>query len=185
MHIPAFSDLKLVGGTALALMLGHRESVDIDLFGVLDFTGDHLYELQDIGSVRVVYRSKHINTFFIDGIKVDFVNYRYPWLEDLPIIEGVKLASKRDIAAMKLNAVTGRGSKKDFIDLYYLLKEFSFEQMFQFYMDKFDDGNPYLVRKSLVYFQNADKQVMPLVFEDISWTEIKKGLVAQFREEGY
>jgi len=185
MALPQLQDMRLVGGTALALMLGHRVSVDIDLFGKVQFDDELLEKIKPIGNVLSVYRSKNINTFIIDDVKVDFVNYRYPWIHGLVSEQGIQMASKQDIAAMKFNAIAGRGSKKDFIDLYYLLQEFSFEEMFSFYVAKFDDGNPFLVRKSLVYFANADEQTTPEIFESIGWEAIKKGIIDQFRKEGY
>ncbi len=169
-----FNELSLVGGTALALQIGHRQSVDIDLFGRIDFDFQEIGDkLKSIGEVQHLSQSRNINILSIDGIKVDFVNYRYPWIADIIVSNNIRMASKQDIAAMKLNAITGRGSKKDFIDLYYLLKQYSMSQLYDFYTQKFDDGNLFLVKKSLLYFVDADNELMPQLTESISWYMIK------------
>jgi hypothetical protein len=118
-------------------------------------------------------KSKNIIIVSIDGIKVDFVNYKYPLLEDIKTIENIRLVSDKDIAAMKLNAIAGRGSRKDFIDLYFLLKKYSLNEMLDFYKQKYIDGSEFMVIKSLNYFEDADSEEMPIMFEKISWNEIK------------
>jgi len=168
--ISEFSKLRLVGGTSLALQTGHRKSVDLDLFGKIDFENYNILpELNKIGTLVILKQSKNINIFLIDGIKVDFVNYIYEWI-DKPIHEnGLILASKKDIAAMKLAAVTGRGNKKDFIDIFFLSKEFSLKEMLDFYMKKYPDGSQFLVLKSLTYFKDAEKNEMPIMYNNVAW----------------
>lgn len=87
------------------------------------------------------------------------------------------MASLQDIAAMKLNAIMGRGSRKDFIDLYFLLKEFSLNEILNFYIDKYSDGSKFLVLKSLVYFEDADLQLQPLMYMDFNWETCKKKII--------
>ncbi len=174
MNIPELNDLLLVGGTSLALQLGHRKSIDINLFGKIEFNYDNLgFVLNEIGNVQVLSRSRHINILNIDDVKVDFVNYRYPWIDNAIYYENFRLASLKDIAAMKLNAITGRGSKKDFIDLYFLLDIFGLEEMFDFYTEKYDDGNIFLVEKSLFYFKDAENNKMPEMIMEVSWEQVK------------
>lgn len=111
--LSVLKDARLVGGTALALQLGHRTSTDLDFFGRINEDSEELRDiLRTVGSVEVASVSKNINILWINGIKVDMVNYPYPWL-DLPIEEnGVRLASLNDIAAMKIAAIVNRGTKK-------------------------------------------------------------------------
>ncbi|SNS23199.1 Nucleotidyl transferase AbiEii toxin, Type IV TA system [Belliella buryatensis] len=90
-----------------------------------------------------------------------------------PLFNEFRLASKEDIGAMKLNAIAGRGSKKDFIDLYFLLNEFSLEELIGFYRDKYQDGSEFLVLKSLSYFADADTEPTPLMLKDANWDKIK------------
>ncbi|MBN2894191.1 MAG: nucleotidyl transferase AbiEii/AbiGii toxin family protein [Bacteroidales bacterium] len=173
--IPDLSELRLVGGTSLALQLGHRKSIDLDLFGEINFEAyDIIPELNKIGKVTSIKRSKNINIFLIDGIKVDFVNYPYKWLEQPLIEDSLILATKKDIVAMKLAAVTGRGTKKDFIDLFFLLKEFSLSKMLDLYLEKYYDGSEFLVLKSLTYFADADNEPIPFMFEKIEWENVKE-----------
>lgn len=122
------SKARLVGGTALALQYGHRISIDLDFFGNIEEDNETIKEvLINIGKLSVIKESKNIKIYILDDIKIDFVNYRYNWLD--PAIEenGIRLASPRDIAAMKINAIEGRGTKKDFIDIYFLLQHYSLE----------------------------------------------------------
>ena len=173
----AFADFYLVGGTALALQIGHRKSIDIDLFGNTELDELSFLEiLSNWGKIEILKKSRNILIYLINGIKLDFVNYRYPWLQEPLILEGIRFASKPDILAMKLNAISGRGSKKDFIDLYFLLKEFSVKEALSFYNKKYQDGSSFLVRKSLSYFVDADAEPSPLMFNDVSWDEVKSSI---------
>ncbi len=176
--IDGFESLYLVGGTSLALQLGHRVSIDIDLFGKIDFKlEEFVSDFRALGEFQILSQSKNVNILAIDGIKVDLVNYAYPLIDDLIIQDDIRLVSAKDIAAMKLNAIAGRGSKKDFIDIYYLLKQFELDELYQYYTDKYDDGNLFLVQKSLVYFKDADREKTPKLFENISWEFIKSEIV--------
>ena len=127
--LPVLDDARLVGGTALALQLGHRTSVDLDFFGRINADSEGLRDiLREVGRVEVASVSKNINIFWINGVKVGMVSYPCPWI-DLPIVEdGVRLASLNDIAAMKVSAIVNRGTKKDFIDLYTLLQHFALDE---------------------------------------------------------
>ena len=110
--LPELADTRLVGGTALALQLGHRISVDLDVFGKWDYSKDLSLLLSSIGRVEKVSGTPdgRMSFFFIDGVKVDCVSYEmYDWLEPPIVEEGVRLAGIKDIAAMKLNAITNRG----------------------------------------------------------------------------
>ncbi|RLD47566.1 MAG: hypothetical protein DRI94_13845 [Bacteroidetes bacterium] len=172
--VPEFKALKLVGGTNLALQIGHRKSVDIDLFGKLELDSSFIVKkLKKIGNLKVISLSKTINIFFLNNIKVDIVNYPYKWLNNPIISDRIKLASLNDIAAMKLSAITNRGSKKDFIDIYFLLKKLSLKQMLLLYLQKYSEGNEFLVLKSLGYFDDAESEPMPFMFEKTEWSEVK------------
>lgn len=173
-QLPAFQSLRLVGGTALALQIGHRESVDIDLFGELSIDKIQLFDiLTKFERVKLIGGSESIHIYFINDIKTDIVNYPFPWLEK-PIYEkGLCLAGKQDIAAMKIAAITQRGSKKDFIDLYYLLNDFLLSEILHFYELNFADANTWLAIRSLSYFEDAENQPMPKMLKPITWPKIK------------
>ena len=175
-----FSDFNLVGGTSLALQIGHRNSIDIDLFGnqPIDFEL-FIAILKKIGKTEIFKSSKNILITQINEIKVDFVNYTYPLLEKPFEIDGIRMLSKKDIAAMKLNAIAGRGSKKDFIDLYFLLNEFSLREMMDFYCSKYLDGSEFMVYKSLSYFEEANLQPEPKMVKDFNWEICKQKIIEE------
>jgi len=178
MRLEEFSGLRLAGGTALAIQKGHRRSVDLDLFGEIDF--QHIQNSTAFAgykNVTVLKSSKNINIYSIEGVKVDFVNYSYPWLEEYLLTEGIRIAGIKDIAAMKLAAITGRGSKKDFTDIYFLLQEFSLKEMMDFYNQKYFDGSEFLVLKSLAYFADAEKDADLEMLVDVSWNKIKSTIL--------
>lgn len=183
MEAPEFRQLNLAGGTSLALQIGHRKSIDIDLFGTFEMD-DYQFSttLKQFESVIQLYNSKNIKSYVINQVKVDFVNYPYPWIEPVLWVDQIRLADKRDIAAMKLAAIAGRGTKKDFIDIFSLLAFYSLEQMLEFYLRKFSDGSAFMVIKSLTYFKDAEKDESPFLLHDIHWETVKSTLVSETRK---
>lgn len=171
------SEVRLVDGTALALQYGHRMSVDLDFFGNISKDTFNLKEeLKRIGTLSVLKESQNINVYLLDGIKVDFINYPYQWIDEA-IKEGtITLASPKDIAAMKVNAIEGRGSKKDFIDLYFLLQHFSLQDILSFYKKKYPEYSIFRALMSMTYFEDAESQIMPKMFVNVTWEEIKRFL---------
>lgn len=176
MATPYLQDCRLVGGTSLALQYGHRSSVDLDMFG--DVPDDDLALLEimeNFGTVQGQKTSKYIKSFIVDNIKVDFVNYsRFPWLEEPIVEDGLRLASPKDIAAMKIFAIQNRGSKKDFIDMYFLLQHFSLEEILGFYSMKHPDYSMFRTRMSLTYFEDAEGDECPKMWENVEWETVKK-----------
>ncbi len=171
------SEMRLVGRTSLALQIGHRKSIDIDLFGNLSADFENLIdELKTLGEVVPLKNSKNIHSLLINNIKVDIVNYEYKWLSNKITTDNIYLASIDDIAAMKLNAIIGRGSKKDFIDLFFILKDYSLATIMGFYNKKYRDGSAFLVLKSLSYFEDADIEEMPFMFNNITWQTVKDNI---------
>ncbi len=173
---PLFSQMRLVGGTSLALQYGHRRSVDLDFFGTTTEDVDELTEVMHLCAKDVVRGNctKSIKTYLLDGIKVDIVNYKYAWIDNPLAEDGVILASPKDIAAMKVNAIMGRGTKKDFVDMYFLLQHYSFKEIMQFYLQKYTDGSEYRALLSMTYFDDADLQPMPFMFQPVEWEALKK-----------
>jgi predicted nucleotidyltransferase len=170
---PYFSQTRLVGGTALALQIGHRKSIDLNLFGKIEINPIELQqELQAYGTLSLRNDSARIHQFLLRGIQVDVVQYDYPWLQDPVCHGGITLASIPDIAAMKLAAVTNRGTKKDFVDIAFLLKRFDLPQMLAFYQTKFPDGSAFLVLKSLAFFDDAEDDPMPNMLISTTWESI-------------
>lgn len=183
MNEKLFENYFLVGETALALQIGHRNSIDIDLFGDNEISEDEfINKLGEFGKVIVTQSTKNILIAKIEGVKVDFVNYVYPLLSNPIQMDSIRMLSKADIAAMKLNAIAGRGSKKDFIDLYFLLKEFSLKEIMNFYNEKYHDGSEFMALKSLVYFDDADMQPQPKMLIDFDWDECKKYILKETKK---
>ena len=175
MRLPILGQMRLVGGTALALQYGHRRSIDLDFFGNTTEDVDELTEVLHDNVENVVRGncSKRIKTYVLNDVKVDIVNYDYPWIDALVAEGNIRLASPKDIAAMKVNAVMGRGTKKDFIDVYFLLRHYSFEELIKLYLTKYTDGSEYRALLSMTYFADADPQPMPYMFEDVDWETVK------------
>lgn len=178
-----FKNSRLVGGTALALQLGHRKSVDLDLFGTIEITPEEIQEVcRKAGELEISKVSRNINIFWIDGIKVDCVNYPYGWLDECRVLDGIRLASVNDIAAMKISAIINRGTKKDFIDLYFLLQEMSLNHILDLYDQKYPDGSRFIAIKSLTYFEDAESDPMPYMFSDITWDNVKASIITEVRK---
>jgi len=169
----------LVGGTALAIQLGHRESIDLDWFSQDNFSNQEIkFELSKLGNFQVISESDGTVNGMLDNVKVSFLYYRYKTLFPLVNFEKIKMADERDIAAMKIDAVSSRGSKKDFVDIFFLLKKYSLEKIIGFFEKKYADinYNKLHILKSLVYFAEADNEPIPIMIQDIDWEEVKKDM---------
>ena len=175
---PVFDDARLVGGTALALQLGHRKSVDLDFFGQLHVEPLEIEQtLRAYGTVSITSRSRMIQVYAVRGVKVDFGEYAYPWLDAPVVVEGLRLASFRDIAAMKLSAITNRGTRKDFVDLAFLLEPFTLDEMLTFYQHKYADASMFPVLKGMTYFDDADEEPMPNMLLPCDWEVAKQKII--------
>ncbi len=177
---PEMQGMRLVGGTALALQYGHRQSVDLDFFGAPATNQEELLEMvEKMGPYRLRNRSKNILQLVVNGIMLDFVDYGlYPWIDSPVCWEGITLASPKDIAALKINAIEGRGTKKDFIDIYLLLQHYSLDDLLAFYSQKYPNYSIFRALLSLNYFDDAEPQAMPKMLIPTSWEEMKKTLSA-------
>lgn len=173
--IPEFQGTRLVGGTALALQIGHRQSVDLDFFGIVPYDTTTLVQLlSGLGNIIVLQDSPAIHIFLINGVKVDFVDFKFPWRQEPLEEDGVRLAQLEDIAAMKVTAAIGRGTKKDFIDIATLLQIYTLKQILDFYQSKYPNSSLFMATKSLLYFDDAEKDAMPRMFSNLTWEETKQ-----------
>jgi predicted nucleotidyltransferase component of viral defense system len=178
MLLPLLDSFFLVGGTALALQLGHRKSIDLDLFTPLSFDNSILLDTLD-NDFDVSVESEQPNMIItnIEGIKVDFVKMGYPILFPTLLIDGVRMLDLRDIAPMKLKAVAQRGSKKDFFDIYFLLEQLPLETMITLFQQKFKMYDVFHIIKSLTYFDDAEQSATPIVFDkSITWQTVKESV---------
>lgn len=177
-----FSNVRLVGGPALSLQLVHRKSIDLDLFGRVEVSLDEIVaEISPFASVSPISSSQMMKFLYADGVKIDIVNYPYGWIERPVIENGLVLAGIKDIAAMKLSAITNRGTKKDFIDFYYLLKYHSIDEMTNFYIQKYNDSQLFSMYKSLTYFADAETDPMPLMTDTLEWAEVKSSIISSLK----
>lgn len=178
-------DFYLVGGTALALYFGHRESIDLDFFSAQDFSLEKLKrEISAIGRYQLT--NEEIGTLdgMLDDVKLTFIRYEYPLLFPLIDFEGIKLADERDIACMKIDAVSSRGSKKDFIDLYFLLEKYPLSELLSFFAQKYGhiEYNTLHLLKSLAYFDDAEEDVMPKMLKDGRWDVVKEKILEETKK---
>lgn len=179
MALPVFAQHFLVGGTSLALQMGHRVSIDLDLFAHTPFDSSILLQvLKEHFQVQPLTITDTIFIAVVNGVKVDCVYFRYQFAFPIIEIEEVRLADMRDIAPMKLDAVTKRGSKKDFIDMYYLFMQYSPKQILQWYENMFQHSTSMHVILSLTYFQDAENTEMPILFDkSLTWEKIKQSII--------
>lgn len=175
-------DFYLGGGTAVAIHIGHRRSVDLDWF-TSDAVADPLRLAETLRGEGIDLRTLSVDAGTLhveaEGIRTSFLEYRYPMLqspEDLPDF-GCRLASLQDLACMKLSAIAGRGSRKDFVDVYALGRTgFDVAGMASSYQRKFQIEDVGHVVMSLTYFDDADEEDMPEMIWDVGWEEVKRAI---------
>lgn len=150
----------LVGGTALSLQIGHRISIDIDLFNTNEFDENSLLnKLEAQYNFGQLYQGRNTLKGEVDGIKVDLLSHIYPLIKPLVVMDGIRMASLSDIAAMKLNAITGNGTRiKDFIDIAYLSSSLTFAEMVSAYEQKYASRNTVMAIKAVNYYEDIDYQ---------------------------
>jgi predicted nucleotidyltransferase component of viral defense system len=175
----------LAGGTALAIELGHRESIDLDWFMEGDYSTSVLKnKLANLGKFELDSEEPGTVNGKLDKVKVSFFRYNYGLAFPLIDFFGVKLADECDIAAMKIDAISSRGSKKDFIDLYFLLEKYPLKKLLGFFEKKYKNikYNRLHILKSLVYFEDADAEPMPVMFKKADWGMVKKTIEAEVKK---
>ncbi len=181
MQDAALADFDLVGGTALALYLGHRESIDLDLFTPRPFDAGELRKhLADNHNFKVDFVGRHTLMGYIDDVKVDLITHAYPLLDDKHITgQGIRLISIRDIAAMKLSAIAGSGTRlKDFVDVAFLSTRMPLAEMLNDYERKFADTTAMSAFRSLTYFVDIDHSIpIHVVAGTYKWEDIEKRLL--------
>jgi hypothetical protein len=169
----------LAGGTALALQIGHRRSLDFDWFREKPID-DPLRLAADLRTPAFRFETDRVERGTLhghaNGVRVSFLEYGYPLLHPLREIEGVRLAALEDVAAMKLAAVAQRGSKKDFVDVFALGRHFGLTHMLAFYRKKYAVEDVGHVLVALAYFDDADRERTPMLLQRQSWPTIKTAI---------
>lgn len=179
MTMPSLSGFHLAGGTALALQIGHRISTDLDFFCMDEPNTDSIIEdLKEFNNVEVyLHKSNSTLLVSIEGVKVDFIRHNYPLLKSPVVIDDIRFYSTPDIAAMKIGAIVSRGSKKDFVDLYFLLKVFTLSEILDAYKAKYQQNDLFHVLKSLIYFDDAELEANPNMIKQVDWNLIKSEII--------
>jgi predicted nucleotidyltransferase component of viral defense system len=177
------TDFALVGGTSLSLRFGHRKSIDIDLFSAKEFDPLVLDELLKVDYPEYVYRGNNKYMLFcnIASVKADIVFHPFSLLKPLETITGIRMFSVQDVAAMKLFAICKRGTRKDFYDVWVLLQHFKPGELFDFFIEKYGADKLIFLKKSLVYFEDAEQSDQPeVLIKNLSWQTVKKTVYHSF-----
>jgi hypothetical protein len=171
----------LAGGTSLALRLGHRVSVDLDFFTVSHFDPRTLADQIGVGSESITGFAAGTLQLRLGDIKVEFLKHSYPRIAEDQRTQGVNMWSMEDVCAMKLNAITNRGSKKDFYDIAALLPRFPLETMIRLYQQKYRPPSLLMVIRSLAWFDDADAEPDPISLRNEPWSAIKDQIAIAIR----
>jgi len=176
MLLPELEQFALVGGTNLALRLGHRASIDLDIFTNEPFDLPAVWEVIMHEFPQVIKLDERGQTLLanIDGVKIDLIKHAYPYLRPVEVVDGIRMLSIPDIIPMKLGALARRGSKKDFWDIACLLDYYTLAEMLDFFKKKYRNDDIGYVVLSLTYFNDAENQDDPIVFQTITWKDVKR-----------
>jgi predicted nucleotidyltransferase component of viral defense system len=179
MKLDFLNNFSLVGGTALSLMYGHRISIDLDLFSEKSFNNNHIIEglENEFGVDFFLQLSKeNFGIFcFIDSVKIDIIKHPHILVEKPVTIEKIRMYDVKDICAMKISAILGRGKKKDFFDVAELLKHFSLQEIIGWYFKKFPRQQLAIsIPYAITYFNDADESEDPVSLNNQSWNDVKK-----------
>lgn len=181
----------LAGGTALALHIGHRISIDLDFFTVSDFFTERIFsKIRSKGYIfRLISEGDGHFLIEVDGIKISMFKYEYPFIEKPVMYEGIKVAGILDIASMKVIAISQRGTKRDFVDLYFILQDIPFHKIAEYMVRRFGKEriNSTHIGKSFVYFSDAESHPEPefLKGKDVSWDRVKESFRNHVRQIVY
>lgn len=175
---------SLAGGTSLALRFGHRISVDLDFFTIGEFEPESLIRRLEMLPGQVMDRADGTLQLLVQGVKIDFLRHAYPLLEAPEVLDGIKILSIADVAAMKLHAITNRGSKKDFYDLQMLLPHYPLPALLDAYCAKYAVVNRFMVIRSLAWFDDAEHEPDPVSLAQVTWPAVKAEISKAVAELG-
>lgn len=181
-NLPCMKGFYLVGGTSLALQIGHRLSIDLDFFS--DTKKDMLEienELLFIEGIKLNKSSAYALFLEYKGVKIDILNYPYKFISEPILHKGITLCNIDDICAMKLKTAMNRGAKKDFYDIYFLLQQTTLANMFELFEEKYTNITPVAILKSLTYFEDAEETETPVLLKEksLTWQQVKKTITKE------
>lgn len=187
---PFVEHFYLAGGTALALRLGHRRSIDLDFFSATDDvthpTRQEILATLAPLSPQAIEDVDGNLLLEVAGLHVGFFGYGYPLLEPTDSVETVALASLVDGGLMKLDALISRGSRKDFYDLYFIAQQIPLPTLLQLGERKYPYARDFelMAIESLVLFENADQDHQPTLLIDVAWEEVCQFFIEQAQALG-
>jgi len=170
----------LAGGTALALRIGHRVSYDLDFFTQRPLRIERLITQvrKAVGEFQVISEEEGALILDISGVKVSFFHYDYPFLEETTRYAGVRIAGILDIASMKVIAISQRGARRDFVDLYFILRDVPFHRVATHMISRYGSEriNPVHTGKSLAWFADADTNPEPAYIKGrgVAWDMVRR-----------
>lgn len=170
----------LAGGTGIYYYLNHRKSNDLDFFTEQEI--DFLKEISFFKNYEISLIKKDTLYLIINNVKISLFYYPYPLIFPKNKIDNLDIANLIDIFLMKLLAIVQRGSKKDFIDIYFIIHELKIdkEEIYSLFKKKYGEFNKLILSKALVYFEDADKELMPKMIKKVKWEDIKKFFIKEF-----
>jgi predicted nucleotidyltransferase component of viral defense system len=179
MELATLKSFSLIGGTALSLRYGHRKSIDLDLFSPSKFNTEAITE--DLKSEFGEEYSAESATArwgifcYKQDVKVDLIQHPHSLISEIEVTDSIRMFGNPDIIAMKLNAILGRGKKKDFWDLYELLHHYSLKEMISFHEKKFPEQNLLItIPQAITYFDDAEESEDPISLKGQTWESVKK-----------
>ena len=187
MHIPELNQFSLVGGTALSLKYGHRISVDLDLFCETEMNKDFLIDfLKNKYSDRFIIENTQAKWgifCYIDNVKIDIVQYPHSLIGQIECYKSIRFYHDKDLMAMKIQAILGRGKKKDFWDIAELLEHYSIKEMMDCHKAKYPSQMLGIsIPQALTYFVDADESEEPMTIKPVTWEDIKSTISTKVRD---
>lgn len=187
MNVPELNDFSLVGGTALSLTYGHRKSVDLDLFSHKPFENTVVIKALKKGfrdKLLIEEKQPKFAVFcYVNELKIDFVRHPHSLIRPELNIEGIRMFSTEDIIAMKVQAILGRGKKKDFWDVAELLNHFSIPDFINFHKEKYATQNLLItVPQAITYFADAEESEDPVSLKKQTWESVKEFISSKVSE---
>ena len=182
----------LAGGTGLALHLGHRFSADLDFFS----ENPNSMGLDDRAAIRrplehptlaITYDKDGTFVATWQGVGVSFFRLdQVPVVLPFPVLDPIRVASVKEIGAMKLAAIIGRGTRKDFVDLYFILQQVPLEDLFRVAAVKYARVRTFAMSatRAMAYFEDAESLPIPQMLDPTPWSQMKRFLVKQATQAG-
>lgn len=177
----------LAGGTALALQLGHRRSIDLDFFSPSEDIPAIRHQLETalapLGGILTDSSWGNL-VYLAQNVRVGFYGYGFPLLAPTIQADGIAIASSIDIALMKLDALLSRAARKDFYDLYFICQNIPLQQLFQKAPQKYASIRDFEMQtvKRLVFFESAENDSDPVLLQPVAWQTVKDYFIEQARE---